>query len=130
MNRFRDPVLVAQFVASALGVLVAFKMGVNDEQAALWLAGFNAVVAAVGAFVVKPVSPSVIGGAFNALAALVGGYGFELPPEQLAALNGLIAMAVVFFFVRPNSTLAADPQPGQGVPLAVASRTKAGVPPL
>lgn len=122
MDRFRDKALLLQFAGSLLGVLVAFQLGVNDEQAGLWLAAINGVISAISAVFVRPLSPTIISGAFMALAALVGGYGFELTPEKLSAINLALVMAVTFFFIRPNSTPASDPQPGQGITPVEAAR--------
>lgn len=128
MGKFRDPMALSQFLGALLGVLVAFNLGVTDEQAALWLAAIMGAVAAVNAVFVRPIAPALITGAVTALADLVGGYGFEIGAEKLSAVNLAIAMGLAFFFVRPNSTLKADPAAGQGVPEKVATDIRTGSP--
>lgn len=107
--------LVSQFVGAVIGVLVAFNLGVNDEQAALWLAAINALVALATAIIVRPVAPALVTGAFTATVMLTAGYGFELAPQQVSAINLVLAMGLAFFFTRPNSTPASSPALGQGV---------------
>lgn len=130
MGKFRDPMALSQFLGSLLGVLVAFNLGVTDEQAALWLAAIMGVVAAINAAFVRPISPALITGAVTVLADLIAGYGFEIGAEKVSAVNLAIAMGLAFFFVRPNSTPKADPAAGQGIPERVATEIRTGSPVL
>lgn len=115
MHRFRDPAMMAQFVGAALGLLVSFNLGVTDEQAALWLTAIMMLVSAVSAALVKPWSPSILTGLISSAAALTAGYGFEIDPGQVGAVNLFVSMAIAMWFMRPNSTPKADPAVGQGV---------------
>lgn len=127
MGRFRDPTLVTQFLGALLGVLVAFNLGLTDEQAALWMAVIAAVFTAINAVLVRPITPAALTGLVTAVAALIGGYGFEIGPEKLSAINFAVTMGLAFFFTRPNVTPKADPQPGQGVSTVMASRIRGEV---
>lgn len=124
MARFRDPTLLLQFIGAVLGVLVAFNLGLTDEQAALWLAAIAAIFSAINAVMVRPIAPAAFTGLIAAVVALIAGYGFEIGPEKVSAINFVVTMGIALFFTRPNVTPVSDPQPGQGVSTAVASRIR------
>jgi hypothetical protein len=128
MSKFRDPTALLQFVGALLGVLVAFNLGLTDEQASLWLAAISALFTAVNAVMVRPITPAAITGLVSAVATLIAGYGFEIGAERVSAINFAVTMALALFFARPNVTPVSDPQPGQGVTTAVASRIRGGSP--
>lgn len=123
--KFRDPTLLIQFIGALLSVLVAFNLGLSDEQAALWMAVIAGVFSAINAAVVRPISPAAFTGLVTAVAALVGGYGFEIGPEKLSAINFAVTMGIALFFTRPNVTPVKDPQAGQGVPEGVVTSIRA-----
>lgn len=127
MGKFRDPTILLQFLGALLGVLVAFNLGLTDEQAALWMAVIAAVFSAINAVMVRPIAPAAFTGLVTAVATLIGGYGFEIGPEKLSALNFAVTMGIALFFTRPNVTPTSDPQAGQGVPPVVAARTRGEV---
>jgi hypothetical protein len=125
-GKFRDPTLLIQFLASILGVVVALNVGLSDEQAALWLAGINALFGAINAVFVRPIAPAMFTGLVSAAAAIVAAYGFEIRPELLAAINFAVVNGIALFFTRPNVTPVSDPQAGQGVPEKVATQIRSG----
>lgn len=127
MEKFRDPTALLQFLGALLGVVVAFNVGLTDEQAALWLAAITALFTAVNAFLVRPIAPAAITGAVSAVASLIAGYGFEIGAQRVSAINFAVTMGLALFFARPNSTPISDPQSGQGVPVAVANQIRTDV---
>lgn len=115
MHRFRDQAMMSQFVGAMLALLVAFNLGVSDEQAALWLSAITMLFSVVAAALVKPWAPSIFTGLISSAASLAVAYGFEIDPGQLGAVTFAVSMGVGMFFMRPNSTPKSDPAVGQGV---------------
>lgn len=87
----REPALWLALMAAALNLIVAFGVvGLTSVQAGLIVAAVNAVGMAVAALLVRPIAPAAVTGAVTAIGALVAGFGFEVPPEQLAAVSALV----------------------------------------
>lgn len=87
----REPALVLSVVSATLSLLATFRLdGLNDEQAALIVALISAVFAAISAAVTRPVAPSAFTGVVTAGAALLAGYGMDVPPETIGAINAAL----------------------------------------
>lgn len=86
-----EPALVIGFIGAALSVLAAIGLDhLSAEQVALIVAALGALSGAVTAALTRPIAP----GSFTALVAagvaLAAGYGLEVSPEMVGALNGLV----------------------------------------
>lgn len=66
----------------------------SGEQAGLVNAAIAAIVGAINAYLVRPVSPVAFTYAVAAIANLLSAYGIAIPPETLAAVNGLVVPAL------------------------------------
>lgn len=111
----REPALWIGFIGSALMVLTALNVeGFTDEQVALIVGGLGAVAGAVQAIFTRPIAPGVFTAAVTALAALAVGYGFEVAPALVGAVN----MAVLAFLSLITR--------GEVSPAAVATRPLRG----
>ena len=99
----REPAAVIGLVEAALAVLVAFRLGLDAEHAALWLALASTVLGVVGAALTRDTLLGVVVGAAKAVLALAVGYGLTLTPEQTGAVIALVAL-VVSFWQRTQTT--------------------------
>lgn len=87
----REPALVVGFVGAALSVLAAFGLsGLSAEQVALIVAALGAITGAVTAALTRPLAPGAFTAVVAAGVALAAGYGLEVSPEMVGALNGLV----------------------------------------
>ena len=101
-DRRPEPALIFAAVGSLLSVLVAAKVpGITAEQAALIVTAISAVYGIVVALRVRPVAPPAFTAGIAALAALTAGYGFNLDPGLVGAINGA-ALAVLAMLTRPQ----------------------------
>lgn len=93
----REPAL---FVATLTALIMfAGTLGfsaLGEDQAGLWVAGVNAVFAAILAWTTRPLSPGVFAMALSALVALGAGYGLNLTEVQVNGLNGLLVPILMF----------------------------------
>jgi hypothetical protein len=91
----REPTLWLAVIYAVLTVLgtggVAHFTG---QQAQLTNAAIAAVVGAVNAYAVRPISPVSFTYAIAALAQLGAAYGIAIPEETLTAINGLVVPAL------------------------------------
>jgi uncharacterized membrane protein len=102
----REPTLWLAFINAVIVVIgtVGLK-AIDQEQAGLFVVVTNAIFAAVNAFAVRPVSPVTFTYAIGAVVALVGSYGFTLPPETVGAVN-LAVIPVLALLTRGQVTPA------------------------
>ena len=113
----REPVAVIGLVEAALAVLVAFRLGVGAEHAALILAVVSAALGVAGAVLTRDSLLGVVVGLAKAVIALAVGYGLTLSPEQTGAVIALVAL-VVSFWQRTQTTptyAPVSPSPAQVV---------------
>lgn len=90
----REPALVVGFIGAALSVLASLGLpGLVPDQVALIVAALSAATGAVTAALTRPVAPGAFTGLVGALAALAAGYGLDVPPETVGAVNGLVLAA-------------------------------------
>jgi hypothetical protein len=105
----REPVLWLDLAQTVLPTLVLF--GVlhwSNEQVALVVAAFSAVLGVVTAYLTKNTGLGVVTGLVKAVLACAVGFGLDLGADQTAALLALTT--VVFSFVqRGNTSPAVDP---------------------
>jgi hypothetical protein len=86
----REPALVLGFISAALSLGTALGVqGLSAEQTALIVAAISAVFGVATAVMTRPVAPSAFTTLVAALAALAAGYGFEVSPEVVGAVNAL-----------------------------------------
>ncbi|MGY1439544.1 hypothetical protein [Streptomyces reniochalinae] len=86
----REPALVLNTVSAALSVLVTLNFGMTTAQAGAIVAVISAVFAAAAAVVTRPIAPNAFTGLVAAVAALTAAFGFEVAPETVGAITGLI----------------------------------------
>jgi dipeptide/tripeptide permease len=99
VNLGTEPTLIINVVAAALALLVTFQWdGLSQENAGAIVAVITAVAAAVNAFAVRPIAPAVFTGVVGAVVALLATYGFNVPAETVAAINGLVITALALIF--------------------------------
>lgn len=108
-TRFRpEPALIFAAIGAVLSVLVAAKLpGITAEQSALIVTAINAVYGIVVALRTRPVAPAAFSAAIAALAALTAGYGFNVDPGLVGAINGAV-LAVLAMLTRPQVTAVGD----------------------
>jgi hypothetical protein len=91
----REPTLWLAVIYAALTVLGTGGLAhFTGMQAQLTNAAIAALVGAVNAYAVRPISPVSFTYAVAALAQLGAAYGVAIPPETLTAINGLVVPAL------------------------------------
>lgn len=104
----RNPTLWIAILSNAVVLLGTFGFRWLDQaQAGLIVAAIDAVALAVNAYTVRPVAPAAFTYAVGAIVAVFGSYGFNLTPEQLAGINGLVIAFLAFLTygnVSPQDT--------------------------
>lgn len=87
----REPTLWLAGIYAVLTVLGTTGLAhFTGQQANLTNAAIAAVVGAVNAYAVRPISPVSFTYALAALVQLAAAYGILIPPETLTAINGLV----------------------------------------
>ena len=115
-----EPALIIGVVVAliSLGGTLGFSF-LSMDQAGLWIAGVNAIAAAVLAWTTRPLSPGVFTAALGALVALGTGYGLQLTGEQVNGINGLlvpILLLVTRNQVTPQETALTSTTEAAGKP--------------
>lgn len=91
----REPTLWLAVIYAALTVIGTAQLShFSPEQAALTNAAIAALVGAVNAYAVRPISPVSFTYAIACLAQLSAAYGVQIPEATLTAINGLIVPAL------------------------------------
>lgn len=89
----REPTLwIAVINALVLGAATLGFRFLDNDQAGLIVAGINAVMGAINAYFVRPISPAAFTYAASAIAAVFMSYGLAITPEQLASFNAIMVM--------------------------------------
>lgn len=110
----REPTLVIGAIASVLSVLVTFNLdNLSAKQAALIIVVLNAVLGAVNALAVRPISPAAVTYLIASVAALATAYGFTVDEATVGAVNSAV-IAVLMFLTRGQVTPVADPRVVEG----------------
>lgn len=106
----REPSLWISLIGTVLSLVAGFGMDwLSPEQAALVVVVLNAVLAAVNALAVRPVSPVAFTYLVGAVAALVAAYGVEVSQSMVGAVNAAV-LALLGLLLRGNVTPVA-PEP-------------------
>ena len=91
----REPTLWLAVIYAVVTVVgTAGLAHLAPEQAGLVNAAIAAIVGAINAWVVRPISPVAFTYAIAALVALGNSYGLVIPDTTLAAINGLVIPAL------------------------------------
>jgi hypothetical protein len=91
----REPTLWLAFIYAVLTVIGTGGLAnFTGQQAMLTNAAIAAVVGAINAYAVRPISPVSFTYALAAIAQLAAAYGILIPEATLTALNGLVVPAL------------------------------------
>lgn len=91
----REPTLwIAVVNAVVLGIATLGFNWLDNDQAGLIVLAINAVLAAVNAYAVRPISPAVFTYAVSAIVSVLVSYGLEITPDQLASLNAIMVVTL------------------------------------
>jgi hypothetical protein len=104
----REPTLWLAVIYAVITVIGTFGLlHFTGQQANLVNAAIAAIVGAINAALVRPVSPVAFTYAIAALANLAAAYGVTIPAETMNAINGLVIPALALVFrgqVSPEET--------------------------
>lgn len=91
----REPTLWLAIIYALLTVLGTSGLAhFSGQQALLTNAAIAAVVGAINAYAVRPISPVSFTYAIAAIAQLTAAYGIAIPEATLTAINGLVVPAL------------------------------------
>lgn len=109
----REPTLWLAFAYAVITVIGTFGFAhFTGDQAALTNAAIAAIVGAITAYTVRPISPVAFTYAIAALVALGSAYGLHISDTTLAAINGLVIPALALLSrgqVSPQDTPVSSP---------------------
>lgn len=107
----REPSLWISLIGTILSLVAGFGMDwLTPEQAALVVVVLNAVLAAVNALAVRPVSPVAFTYLVGSVAALVAAYGIEVSQSVVGSINAAV-LALLGLLLRGNVTpVASEPE--------------------
>lgn len=102
MNPFADGKILGREPTLYIAVLNALVLGaatlglrwLDNDQAGLIVAAVNAVMGAINAYFVRPISPAAFTYAASAIVAVMVSYGLAITPEQLIAFNSIMVMVL------------------------------------
>lgn len=100
----REPALVIGAVNSF--IMLAATLGwsfLSGEQAPLWVATINGLSAVLLAVTIRPLSTGVFSQLIGTVVALIAGYGIDLSPDFVFALNGAL-MPILMFATRGQAS--------------------------
>lgn len=87
----REPTLYLAVVYAVITVVGTLGIAhLSAQQAGLFNAAIAAVVLAINAYAVRPISPIAFTYAVAAIANLLAAYGVVIPDATMAAINGLV----------------------------------------
>lgn len=87
----REPTLYLAVIYAVITVVGTFGLAHLDaQQAGLINAAIAAVVLAINAYAVRPISPVAFTYAVAAIANLLAAYGIAIPDQTMVAINGLV----------------------------------------
>lgn len=84
---------------------------ISEAQLPLWVAGVDAVLAALVAWKVKPIAPATVTAVISAVAVLAAGYHAPVNHQLIAAVNAFVVPAVLGLIARSQQTPTASPVP-------------------
>jgi zinc transporter ZupT len=91
----REPAVVLGVISATLSLVVTLGIGMTSVQAGWWVAGISAAFAAITAWRTRPIAPSAFTGLVTVVAALLGAYHFNVAPETVGAINGIVLAGLV-----------------------------------
>ncbi|WP_051819253.1 hypothetical protein [Streptomyces sp. NRRL S-920] len=92
----REPALIVNSVGAILSLVVAFNVGLSSTQAGYLVAVISAVFAAIAAALTRPIAPAAFTGLVAVIATATAAFGFDVSPEVVASVNGIIIAGLVF----------------------------------
>ncbi len=112
MKLSREPAAIGAVVIAVVSVFATWRNGVVSEaNLPLVIAVVDGVVALAVAWAVRPVAPSLIIGIITPLAALLAGWGVDLPPTLIGTVNVLLVPALLGLVARAQQTPRTDTAP-------------------
>lgn len=100
------PALWAGFVTPIVMLLVAINFhGLTQDQGALIVAAIGAVGGVIMTLLTRPIMPAAFTTAVTAIFALLAGFHFDVSPDVIAAVTGIV-MALLSFFTHTNASPA------------------------
>ncbi|GAA4928671.1 hypothetical protein GCM10023224_04920 [Streptomonospora halophila] len=105
----REPALILGFISAALGLGTALGVpGLSGEQAALVVAAITAVFGVATAVQTRPIGPAAFTTLVTAVAALAAGYGFDVGPGVVGAVDAMVLTGLSLLMrgqVKPKPSL-------------------------
>jgi hypothetical protein len=112
----REPAAIGAVVIAVVSVFATWPNTVVDgDNLPLIIAIIDGVVALAVAWAVRPIAPSLIIAITTPLAALLAGYGVDLPPALIGVVNTLLVPALLGLVARQQQTPKASPATTPGV---------------
>jgi hypothetical protein len=106
-----EPALWFGLLAPLFDVAVALKFpGVTADTKVAIIAAINAVAGAAIAWRTRPLAPGAFTAALSAVVALFAGYGYEISPNLVAAISGMILAVVALITRHQVEPVAATPE--------------------
>jgi hypothetical protein len=105
----RDHASWLHAIGALLAILVAFSAIDNDLSIAIQALA-SALFGVFAAFQVRPIAPSTFGGLIVAAVTIVAYLGWEVSPEQVAAIQAGVA-GLIILLTRPQQTPVNSPRP-------------------
>lgn len=116
MNVSREPAAIGAAVIAVISVLATWPNAlVSGDQLPLVIAVVDGLVALFVAWSVRPMAPALLIGITSPLAALLAGYGVDLPPALIGTVNVLLIPALLGLVARAQQTPKASPTTSPGV---------------
>jgi hypothetical protein len=110
MKLTREPAAWGAIVIALVTLAATWPNDVVDgEKLPLIVAVVDGLVAAWVAWKVRPVAPSVIIAVTTPVAALLAGYGVDLPPSLIGTVNVILVPALLGLLARSQQTPVANP---------------------
>ncbi|HEY6568599.1 MAG TPA: hypothetical protein VI341_13870 [Actinomycetota bacterium] len=108
----REPTLYIALITAFISLAGTLGYSLlTGDQASLWIVLVNALAGAATAWAVRPISPAAFTYAIGAILALAAGYGLEVPPATVAAINALVIPALALLTrnqVSPRETVVTN----------------------
>jgi hypothetical protein len=91
----REPAVVLGVISATLSLVVTLGIGMTSVQAGWCVDAISAVFAAITAWRTRPIAPAAFTGLVTVAASLLGAYHFNVAPETVGAINGIILAALL-----------------------------------
>lgn len=108
----REPAAWVAVFAAAMSIVALFNVPwLTEDQKSLWVGLANAIAAAILAWKVRPIAPSLFTYVITAAAAVAAGYGADVINDTLVAAINAFVTVLIFAMTRPQQTPVDDPVP-------------------